>query len=94
MRLCKKASKNAKLFKNTFTQKKNGGLKMLLKMKTQELNTCCPICRNKLYAYWHTPASDIPEIGVWYIKCTVCDYEVNEAFVTLEAAKEFKLEVN
>jgi len=34
---------------------------------TTILDEPCPLCRGKMYAYWHTPCSDQPELGRWYI---------------------------
>ncbi len=52
----------------------------------------CPTCGGKLYAYWHTPASDHPECGNWYVECTKCDYEYDDCFPNLEwLAKKFTL---
>ncbi len=48
----------------------------------------CPKCGDKLYTYWHTPAGDHPELGMWYVECNNgkdnCDYKYDDAFIDLE----------
>ena len=54
--------------------------------KITPLENTCPNCGYKLYAYWHTPASDYPELGAWYVECTNkdCKYEYGDSFPNLK----------
>ncbi len=56
------------------------------KEQTISLKEKCPICGDELYAFWHTPASDHPECGTWYVECNNenCKYEYNDSFPNLE----------
>ena len=42
--------------------------------KVRSLDSLCPLCWNKLYEFWCTPASDHPELWLWFTECTKCDY--------------------
>ena len=54
--------------------------------QTQLLKVNCQLCGHQLYSYWHTPSSDHPELGNWYVECTNldCDYKHDDAFIDLE----------
>lgn len=49
---------------------------------TKNLKEECPKCNKSLYAYWHTPACDHPELGCWYVECPnpECTYLHDEVF--------------
>ena len=58
--------------------------------QTKSLKDKCPTCGNELYAYWHTPASDHPECGSWYVECAnqKCKHEHDDCFPNLEWLSE------
>lgn len=62
--------------------------------QTKCLKDKCPTCGNNLYAYWHTSASDHPEIGNWHVECSnsQCKYEYCNCFADLEdVSKKFNV---
>lgn len=62
--------------------------------QVKSLDDKCPICGFNLYAFWHTPSSDHPELGVWYVECNNnnCNYQYDDCFPNLEwLSKEFNI---
>lgn len=60
--------------------------------QTKSLKDKCPTCGHQLYAYYHTPAADHPEVGVWHVECInkKCKYEHDHSFDDLDQlAKKF-----
>lgn len=54
----------------------------------------CPDCKRKIFLQWHTPASDHPELGTWYVEHNdegvQCKYD--EQFVNLiDAHQQFTI---
>ena len=41
--------------------------------KTRDLDSLCPLYWNKLYEFWHTPATDHLGLWEWVTECTKCD---------------------
>lgn len=44
----------------------------------------CPICGQKLYAYYDTPTCDEPELGCWFVECSKCEYKDDDSYPNLE----------
>lgn len=35
----------------------------------------CPECKGPVSCYWHTPATDHPELGQWLVGCDKCEWQ-------------------